>query len=214
VKTVKIIIGTLLFGLLTACSTSESNSDTSTQATTEEQSQITSEESTADEEPEAEPVEEPNLGGAFNQAWIRLADAQKAYDGLSNSDTSSEVQSIDEWVGEADERLQLVRSAWREMKDEADALPLPDEFTTKGIASRGTTDQYINAYDQYLTMQEEFISSVSACVESGSDDSLEEFLCVTKAETDLTMDEENLEVYDRLQEATVAIFEEANQPTP
>lgn len=204
----KTIIAALAIVTLTLTAACGGTADTATDTTTTTNSGTDQKEPTP--EPAAATIEEPNLADGFNEAWADLASAQQAYDALGATDNVNETTVTTEWINQVGERLEEVRAAWRTMKTEADQLPLPQTFTTKGEMSRGTVDEYMNAYDEYLTLQEDSYARTQQCIADGG----QNFGCTFKEGIALLSEPEYVTAWERLRDATYAIFDEAEQPTP
>lgn len=182
--------------------------DTATETTIATSSGAEQSESTPD--PAAATIEEPNLADGFNQAWVALVAAQQAYDALGATDNVDEATVTTEWINQVGTRLREVRAAWQKMKTEADQLPLPQTFTTKGEMSRGTVDEYMEAYDDYIALQEDSFARTQQCIADGGDS----FGCTFKQGIALLSAPEYVAAWERLRDATYAIFDEAEQPAP
>ena len=203
----KIVITALaaaVLALTTACS-GNTNTTAESNATSSDMDQVQT-----DPEPAVASIEEPNLADDFNQAWVDLAAAQKAYDALGATENATESEITTVFVNEVGSRLEEVRAAWRAMETEAHRLRLPETFTTKGEMSRGTVDEYMAAYDDYLTMQEDSYARTQQCIAEGGG----AYGCTLKEGIAFLSDPEYVTAWERLRDATYAIYEETEQPKP
>ncbi len=203
----KIVITTLaaaVLALTTACS-GNTNTTAESNATSSDMDQVQT-----DPEPAVASIEEPNLADDFNQAWVDLAAAQKAYDALGATENATESEITTVFVNEVGSRLEEVRAAWRAMETEADRLRLPETFTTKGEMSRATVDEYMAAYDDYLTMQEDSYARTQQCIAEGGG----AYGCTLEEGIAFLSDPEYVTAWERLRDATYAIYEETEQPKP
>lgn len=160
----------------------------------------------ASDQKESSPVDNP--AEAFNAAWVELFNAQRAYDALGATDKGSAPGMTPDWFNDVSEAQLNLRAAWLSMKAEADALSLPNTFSRKGEMSRGTVDEYMDAYGDFLSLQEASLYETDECVQAG--DTLE--WCLTEGAFQLFSDEQYLEAYERLRSATFRMYEEAQQP--
>ena len=204
-KTITAALAIVTLAFTAACG---GTANTATDVTSTTSSRTDQKESTP--EPAAATVEEPNLADGFNQAWVALVAAQQAYDALGATDNVNEAAVTTEWINQVGTRLKEVRAAWQKMKTEADQLPLPQTFTTKGEMSRGTVDEYMGAYDDYITLQEDSYARTQQCIANGG----ENFGCTFKEGIALVSEPEYVAAWERLREATYAVFDEAEQRAP
>ena len=198
-KTIAMALATVSLGLIAACSGS---TDTATSGESRHQQ--------SDVKPDSAIIEETNLADNFNQAWADLAAAQQAYDALGATENVTESTVTTEWINQVGDRLQELRAAWQTMKTEADQLPLPESFSVEGEMSRGTVDEYMIAYDAYITLQEGSYARTQQCIRDGG----ENFGCTFQEGIALLADPEYVTAWERLREATYAMFVEAGQPSP
>jgi len=196
------VIGAGLLGLLAGCGTQDSNDAPAPQQTSQ------SFESSDPGNLESTPSTKQDSGQAFNTAWSDLVTAQDEYAAIGTDTDADQQQTTDNWTREVEDKLDRMRRAWLRMKVEAAALDLPTTFQTKGVISRGTMDEYLDAYEGYLAMQETFLSDTKECIARIDDLSL----CVTISSAEQSTNEEAQSAYERLWQATLNIFEEANQP--
>lgn len=204
----RVITAVITAATVTLTAACGGTADTATETTTATSS--AAEQTQNSPEPPAAEMEQPNLADGFNEAWANLAAAQQAYDALGATDNVNASIVTTEWINQVGTQLQEVRAAWQAMKGEADQLPLPQTFKTKGEMSRGTVDEYVSAYDEYLTLQEDSYARTQQCIADGG----ENFGCAFKEGVALLSEPEYVTAWERLRGATYAIFEEANQPTP
>lgn len=156
--------------------------------------------------PELDP--DVNTAANFNLGWRDLIDAQKEWEGMASA---PEVQSGEaglDWVRETGQKLVRVRTAFKELRSEADGLDLPSTFTTKGEFSRPTVNEYLSAYDDYLVIQEAAQAEFEVCMEQGK-----VLLQCSLEATAVLGDSDLASIMERLKRATMAMYGEANQPS-
>ena len=202
-KIIHTLLAAFILTLLTACGGTSNET-----SSTEEAFASTNQQETSPTTSDQQPLVEPNLAEGFNEAWADLVAAQQAYDALGSIETVTETTVTNQWINQVGDRLEDVRAAWQVMKAEADQLPLPRTFTTKGEMSRGTVDEYMDAYDEYLSLQEASYDSTEQCVADGG----EPYGCVFTVGIEFLSNEEYIAAWERLRQATYAIFDEAQQP--
>lgn len=106
-----------------------------------------------------------NPAADVNVALEKYIAAQAAYQDLGRGSSTDTMTSA--WLTEQEVRLQEMRSTFDTLEAEAQAVDFPEVSEGPGKPAQATIDEYLAATDALVTMEEQLLAQVNACVASG-----------------------------------------------